>query len=144
MARVFVSTLLDRPIDDVWRRIRDFNALPEWVPAVASSRIEDGLSSDAVGCVRNFRLQDGGALREQLLSLNDHDHECVYSILESPMPVTGYVARLRLRPVTDGNRTYAEWTAEFGCPPEEEQALVDNIGQNVFLAAFHQLASQLA
>jgi len=144
MVRVFTSTVLDAPIETVWGRIRDFNGLPTWTPFVVASRIEDGLPSDAVGCVRNFRLADGGELRERLLALSDREHSCAYSILESPMNVEGYVACLRLLPISDGDRTYAEWSAEFTCPPDEEAELVERIGQGVFLASFARLAELLA
>lgn len=139
MTRVFTSAVIPAPIDAVWRKIRDFNALPDWNPAVADSRIEDDLASDAVGCVRNFHLQDGGHLREQLLGFSDIDHSCTYSILESPMPVENYRATLRLLPITDGDRTYAEWTAEFTCPASEEFDLVESIGQGVFQGSFDSL-----
>ncbi len=144
MAKVFTSSVISAPIEKVWARIRDFNALPSFVPLVKSSTIEGGLPSDRVGCVRNFTTQDGDRLRERLLALSDRDHSCTYNILESHMPVRGYVATLRLLPITDGNRTYAEWTAEFDCPPEAEQDLVHSIGQEVFQAAFDRLGSMFA
>jgi hypothetical protein len=139
MARVYVSTVIDAPATQVWARVRDFNALPSWVPGVIDSRIEDGLPSDKVGCVRAFRLTDGGALREQLLGLSDYDLFCTYSILESPMPLENYVATLRLTPVTDGDRTFAEWTAEFDCDQAEEAGLVASIGTNDFQAGVDSL-----
>ena len=85
------------------------------------------------------RLKDGGVIREQLLTLSDYDFQCTYSILESPMGVENYVATLKLTPVTDGNRTFAEWSAEFDCAPEREQALAQQIAQGVFQAAFNSL-----
>ena len=65
MVRVYVSTVLDAPPDAVWARLRDFNGLPQWTPFVAESRIEEGLPADRIGCVRNFRLRDGGVIRER-------------------------------------------------------------------------------
>lgn len=144
MARVFTSTVLSAPVERVWERIRDFNALPAWNPNVERSEIEDGREADAVGCVRSFVLRDGGQLREQLLSLSDEELSFSYSILDSPMPVEGYVATVRLLPVSDGDRTYAEWSAEFDCPPEVEEELVEHIGQGVFLHSFQELERQLA
>ena len=55
MARVYVSSVIDAPAAKVWARVRDFNGLPGWHPAIAESRIENGEPSDKVGCVRNFR-----------------------------------------------------------------------------------------
>lgn len=139
MIRVFTSTIIDAPAEQVWGRVRDFNALPDWTPFVAQSRIEAGLASDRIGCVRNFQLHDGGTIREQLLALSDFDYTCTYSILESPMGVENYVATLRLLPVTDGNRTFAEWSAEFDCAPGREAELAQHIGKGVFQAAFDLL-----
>jgi Polyketide cyclase / dehydrase and lipid transport len=144
MPRVYISSVINAPAGRVWERVRDFNALPRWVPAVRESRIENGEPADKIGCVRAFRLQNGDPLREKLLGLSDFDYFCTYSILESPMPLTDYIATLRLTPVTDGDRTFAEWTAEFECAPEVAQELVSNIGQNVFQAAFESLKRQMA
>jgi hypothetical protein len=139
MIKVYTSSVIDAPADAVWSQVRDFNALPRWTPFVADSRIEGGLPADQVGCVRNFVLKDGGAIREQLLALSDFDYTCTYSILDSPMGVENYVATLKLTPVTDGNRTFAEWWAEFDAPPGREAELAESIGQGVFQAAFTSL-----
>ena len=143
MARVYVSSVIDAPPARVWERVRDFNGLPRWHPLIRDSRIENGEPSDRVGCVRDFHLQNGDRIREKLLGLSDYDYFCTYSILESPMPLTGYIATLRLTPVTDGDRTFAEWTAEFDCAPEAEEGLVGNIGTNVFQAGFNALKRQV-
>jgi len=137
--RIFTSSVLNAPVEDVWAKIRDFNGLPDWHPAIAESRIEDDLPSDQVGCIRNFNLQDGGNIREQLLALSDSDHSCTYSILVSPMGVENYVATLRLGRITDGNRTYIEWTAEFNSAPDAEAGLIDLIGGGVFQGGFDAL-----
>ncbi|MCX7325898.1 MAG: SRPBCC family protein [Hyphomicrobiales bacterium] len=143
MARVYVSSIIDAPAAKVWARVRDFNALPRWVPAVRESRIENGEPADKVGCVRDFYLQNGDHLRERLLGLSDYDMFCTYSILESPMPLTDYIATLRLTPVTDGDKTFIEWTAEFECAPELAADLVSGIGMNVFQAGFDSLKRQM-
>lgn len=143
MARVYVSSVIDAPVARVWERVRDFNGLPRWHPAIRDSRIENGEPADRVGCIRDFHLQNGDRIREKLLGLSDYDYFCTYSILESPMPLTGYVATLRLTPVTDGDRTFAEWTAEFDCAPEAEEGLVSGIGTNVFQAGFNALKRQV-
>lgn len=139
MPQVYTSSVINAPADRVWATVRDFNALPEWHPSIAESRIEAGAPADQVGCVRAFRLHDGGAIREKLLALSDYDFCCTYSILESPMGVSNYVATLKLTPITDGGRTFAEWSAEFDCPPEREDELVQQIGQGVFQGGFDAL-----
>jgi hypothetical protein len=139
MAHVYVSSVIPAPAAEVWRVIRDFNALPVWTPFVAESRIESAMASDQVGCIRNFRLKDGGVIREKLLALSDYDLSCTYAILESPMGVSDYTATLSLTPVTETNATFAQWTADFRCPAEREPDLVRQIGEGVFQAAFTAL-----
>ncbi|HWV83084.1 MAG TPA: SRPBCC family protein [Hyphomicrobiaceae bacterium] len=144
MPRVYASSVIDAPAARVWEKIRDFNALPRWHPRIRESRIENGEPSDKVGCVRDFRLQNGDRLREKLLGLSDYDMFCTYAILESPMPLTDYIATLRLTPISDGDRTFIEWTAEFDCAAEVAADLVDGIGSGVFQAGFDALKRQMA
>ena len=139
MARVYVSSVINAPAASVWERVRDFNGLPRWHPRIRDSRIEDALPADKVGCIRNFNLQSGDTIREQLLGLSDYDMFCTYSILESPMPLEDYVATLRLTPVTENDRTFIEWSAEFSCDPADEGDLIDGIGTNVFQTGFDAL-----
>lgn len=139
MVRVYVSSVIEAGADAVWQRIRDFNGLPQWHPGIEVSRIENGEASDKVGCIRNFQTREGGRIREKLLALSDFDYSCTYSILESPMGVDNYVATLKLTPVTDGNRTFAEWSAEFDCDDKRERELSELIGAQVFQGGFDAL-----
>ena len=144
MIQVYTSSVIDTTAEAVWARIRDFNALPIWHPSIADSRIENNQPSDRVGCVRYFHLRDGGLIRERLLALSDYDFTCSYSILESPMGVENYVATLKLTPVTDGGRCFAEWSAEFDCPSSRETELSQQIGQGVFQVGFDALKRYFA
>jgi NADPH:quinone reductase-like Zn-dependent oxidoreductase len=142
MTRVYASTVLDAPIERVWQILRDFNGHDRWHPAITTSRIEAG-TSDAVGAVRRFRLADGSELREQLLELSDATHEFRYCLLSSPLPLMGYVARVRLRPVTDGNRTLWEWSSEFTPPPYREAELIALVREGIYRAGFEALRQSL-
>ncbi|MDR6289815.1 MULTISPECIES: SRPBCC family protein [Inquilinus] len=140
MIRVTTSSVINAPVETVWKTVRDFNAMPGWHPVIASSKVENGGPSDRIGCVRSMELADnGGTVRERLLTLSDSDHSVTYAILSAPMPVENYVATLRLVPVTDGNRSFAEWTAEFDVTAENEAAMRKLIGQGVFQAGFDSL-----
>jgi len=139
MPKVYASSVINAAADRVWTQIRDFNGLPGWHPRIVQSRIEQDQPADKIGCVRNFRLETGAAFREKLLGLSDFDYSCTYSILESPMGVENYVATLKLTPITDGNRSFVEWSAEFDCAPADAAELVENIGTNVFQDGFDAL-----
>jgi len=144
MAKVYCSAVVPANASAVWAVVRDFNALPNWTPFVAESRIEQNRPSDQIGCVRNFRLKDGGRIRERLLALSDYEMSFEYSILESPMGVENYVATFRLIPITDVDHTFAEWSAEFDAAPEREDDLVRSIGNNVFAAGLTALKARFA
>jgi hypothetical protein len=139
MAKVFTSSVINAPVGEVWAAIRDFNGLPDWHPVIARSEIEEGRDADAVGCVRSFYLQDGAHIREQQLALSDVDRSVTYSILDSPLALEGYVATLSLAPITDGDRTFAQWSAEFTCAAADEAGLVDLVGNGVFQGGFDAL-----
>jgi hypothetical protein len=144
MAKVYASTVIPAPASAVWAVVRDFNALPKWTKFVAESRIEHNLPADKVGCIRNFRLVNGGRIRERLLALSDYEMSCMYSILESPLGVENYVATLRLIPVTETDETFAEWTAEFDAPPEREEKIAADTGRDVFAAGLGTLKTRFA
>ncbi len=140
MARAYASSVINAPIERVWARIRDFNGLPSWHPAIKASTIEGGGPASEVGCVRAMTLADDGKIRERLLALSDVDTYYTYVILDSPLPVRNYQATLRLRPIADGSRTYAEWTAHFDPDPVEQQAAtIEFVGQGVFQGGFNAL-----
>ena len=147
MAHIYVSMVIDAPIEDVWAIARDFTG--HWHSSViVNSSIEGGLPSDRVGCVRAFELNDGGKLRELLVGMSDERHEFSYRILESPLPVEDYVATVRFKPVTvtpagGSGATFGEWVVDFRVPPEEERATVETV-RGVFEDGFADLAALLA
>src|SRR5262245_48747996 len=143
LQRVTRSTVIDAPIQRVWEVLRDFNSHLYWHPIIETSEIEDGLAPDQVGCVRNFTLKDGNALREQLLTLDDHNHVSTYCILDSTIPLQRYVATVRLKPVTDGRRTFWHWQSTFATPPGRERELAESVGNGVYEAGFAALRDYL-
>jgi hypothetical protein len=117
MATAYYSTVLDRPAQDVWEIIRDFNNYPVWVAGAGESRIEDGKSGSTVGAIRNV-LYQGHRIRQRLLAQSDVERSQTYEFCDAPtLPVTGFQATLRVTPVVDGNRAFVEWWANFDCEP---------------------------
>ena len=74
--------------------------------------------------------------------MSDYEYSCTYAILESPMEVENYIATLKLTPITDGDRTFAEWSADFDCAPQQETQLIERVGNGVFQAGFDALKSR--
>ena len=144
MAKAYASAVIDAPIETVWKIVRDFNGLPNWHPAIARSEIEGGLSCAEVGCIRSFHLTDGAHVREQLLALSDSEHSLSYSFVTPAFPVKNYLASIRLLPVTDGSRTFAEWTATFDEEPEDTGKYAEIVSAHVFAAGWTALQAKLA
>lgn len=139
MATVSISSVIDAPIEKVWARIRDFNGLPGWHPRMVESQIEDGKAATDIGCVRNFKLVSGASVREKLIAFSDDDHLVTYSIVGHPMPITNHTSTLKLDRVTDGDRTYAVWTATFDAPADKADDIAKGMGANVFQGGFDAL-----
>ncbi len=136
MPKIVKSTIINAPTDRVWNVLRDFNGHYRWHPAVATSAIERGQPSDKIGCVRRFKLADGGELREQLLALSDLEQSFSYCLLDTPIPLFNYVAHVRLLPVTDGDRTFWHWECRFTTRAGEEQRLIAMVGEEIYQAGF--------
>ena len=139
MVTATVSSVIAAPIEKVWEKIRDFNGLPTWHPRMVESEIEGDLPADQIGCIRKFKLVSGATIREKLLAFSDADHLVSYSILETPQPITNHKATLKLTRITDGDQTFAEWTATFDAPPAEADAVAAGMGTNVFQGGFNAL-----
>lgn len=137
MAKIHASGVILAPVESVWEYVRDFNGLPKWFPGVTDSHIEPGVAVNQAGCVRNFGLEGGPRIREQLLTLSDQEHVCNYKMVECPLPIANYVATLRLS-VRDGNGTLAEITSQFDSPPAQEKEMVGLL-TNTYNGAFDLL-----
>ena len=143
MVKVVKSTIVDAPVEAVWAVLRDFNGHEEWHPVVADSAIERGQSSDKVGCVRRFHLQDGAELREQLLTLSDADMAFSYCLLDTPVPLLNYVAHVRLAPVTDGDATFWHWESQFDTPPGRETELQQMVAEGIYQSGFNAIRAHM-
>lgn len=145
MTKIFVSAVIDAPVEKVWAQVRDFNNMPDWHPKFSRSHIEGGSPSDRIGCIRNFDIAGGGGtIRERLLELSDIEYSFRYCILTSPLAVRGYVAQLTLYPVTVGDKTVGIWTAEFEPTDDNEAGTVDAVANGTFGLAFEVLNDRLA
>ena len=143
MISVNKTAAFDVPVQMIWAKVRDFNALPKHHPAVEDSYIEDGQDGHQVGCIRRFYLKQGGMFREQLLKLDEKQHLCVYAILESPIPVRNYIATIQLKPLNEGASTLMEWNAQFECDSSQVQEMESWVG-NVFEDGFQCLEKMVS
>ena len=113
-----MSTTLYVPAAAVWNMVGGFNQLARWHPAVASSEEK----SEKGATIRKLTLHGGGTIIEKLDGLDPKERTYTYSILESPLPVAGYKAKLHVTEAEDGRSCTVEWSSEFeasGAPENE-------------------------
>jgi hypothetical protein len=132
MAKSYYSTVIDRPADQVWALVRDFNDYPRYIEGVDASEIEDDKPGDAVGAVRRFRYA-GHWIRQRLRAHSDADRTFTYAGLDPfPFPAAAaggaalpapidYEGTLRVTPVVAGNRTFVEWSVAYECDREDRE-----------------------
>ena len=106
MAKVSMNSAVNIGADELWKMIGPFNALPDWHPAVTSSKLEDG------GKLRRLSLLGGAQIVERLEKIDDGDRLYRYSIVSGPLPVANYTATLRVKDDGKGRATI-EWSSEF-------------------------------
>jgi hypothetical protein len=130
---------VDASAERVWTTIRRFDAVAAWLPFVKSSPIEDGGDPTRVGCVRVLTQTDGEVFREVLVALSDAERFYSYTFASSPVPVRDHRTTLRVRPITEGDRSYVEWSSRFDIDPKHEAQLVDLMNRN-FVNGLRNLA----
>jgi carbon monoxide dehydrogenase subunit G len=100
---------IDAPADVVWARIKNFDALKDWHPAVASSPADKG---NEEGSVRQVTLKGGGSLTETLESWNDAQKKYSYRLKDGgALPVTNYTSTITVS--ADGAKSTVEWRGAF-------------------------------
>ena len=132
MTKVSLSTKLAVPADQVWNVIGGFNALPNWHPAVKESKL------DAGGRVRKLDLAGGGSMTEKLEKFDDRQHVYSYSIVQGPLPVSNYVATLKVNRSKDGKACTVEWSSQFS-PAGASEADAAKMVEGIYQAGFESL-----
>jgi carbon monoxide dehydrogenase subunit G len=100
---------INAPADAVWARIRNFDALKDWHPAVAESPADKG---NAEGSVRQLKLKGGGALTETLESYDEAKKKYSYRAKDGgALPVTNYTSTISV--TAEGSGSVVEWRGAF-------------------------------
>jgi hypothetical protein len=124
---------------EVWQRVKDFPGVVRWLPGIDSLTP----TGAGVGALRTVILKDGNRVVERLESLDEAARTLSYTILESTLPLAGYVASLTVRDL--GPRgCEVEWYSTFGAKgaPEQEVAALIEKGYRQALARLSRLCSR--
>ncbi len=129
MGKTYQATVIDAPVDEVWRTIRDFHDM-SWAPNVIQSVEKVGdRSGDEIGAVRILN----GAFVETLKVLDNERRTFSYSIDDGPSPISkddvrNYVGQVRVSEATEeGGGTLVEWSSSWELNDEPASEFCHNI-----------------
>jgi carbon monoxide dehydrogenase subunit G len=107
--KVIEKISIDAPAAAVWARIKNFDALKDWHPAIAESPADKG---NEVGSVRQLKLKGGGELTESLEGFSDEQMKYNYRAKDGgALPVTNYTSTIQV--TADGAKAIVEWRGAF-------------------------------
>lgn len=132
--KVEETVTIAAPPDKVWAKVKDFDQLAAWNPAVTSSK---GKGGNEAGAEREVELKAGGKLVDSLDEYLANEMNYSYR-LETPdiehFPVSFYSATLAVHPGKDGGsevewdaRFYRADTGNFPAEDQNDQAAIDAI-----------------
>lgn len=118
----------------VWSTISDFCSIKDWHPAIADCK-ESKEGSDTF---RVLTLKDnGGSIKEKLTGSDDTSYS--YEIVESPLPVKNYSAKLWVEPDDrDPARTVIHWDATFDANGKSDDEATKAIS-DIFMAGLKSI-----
>jgi carbon monoxide dehydrogenase subunit G len=120
---------IERSPDDVWKLLREFGALAQYMPGVESCTLD--------GDVRTIAMM-GIEIKEQLRSLDDDNRTISYSVVESPMGnLESHLATQTVTP--EGTGSHLTWAVEV--TPDELLGLFLPVYEGAVEALKKQLES---
>jgi mxaD protein len=109
--KVSKEVTIDAPADQVWEKIKNFDGLDTWHPAVATDQIVSGKNNE-VGAERLLTLKDGGTIKEKLLGYDAKGHSFKYAILEGVLPVSDYTSTISVK-AAGKDKSTVTWSGNF-------------------------------
>lgn len=137
--RTFQSIRVAAPAETVWQSLRDFHDF-SWSNIIETCEKVGDQAGDLVGAQRVLN----GVFKETLIEHNDGTYSIRYSIDDGPNPVSSgdvkeYMGHLQLRPITNDNSTYVEWSSSWKADGDEAVEFCSGIYNALLgeLAAHH-------
>ncbi|WP_336485936.1 SRPBCC family protein [Methylobacterium nigriterrae] len=118
------SAMIAAPPATVWKTIGTFCGIGDWHPAVETC----ALSEKGGKKVRTLSLKGGGTILEEEQSRDDRKMAYTYTILESPLPVSGYTSTIMVAP--EGSGSKVTWSGSFqakGAPDAKAQEVIGGV-----------------
>ena len=123
MPEIERSVHLAAPAADVWAAIGDFDGMPNWHPAVNTSRTwQEGTDQ-----LRELVVVGNIRLTERLVSHDDGARTYRYAVVDGPLPVEGYTSKIIVTDNGDGTSTVT-WSAQYQLAGASDEIAREAIG----------------
>ena len=107
--KVVETITIAAPASVVWAKIKNFDALKDWHPAIEASPADKG---NTEGSERKLSLKGGGTLVETLERYDDAKMRYSYRAKDGgALPVTNYTSTISVS--GEGNTSTVEWRGAF-------------------------------
>jgi hypothetical protein len=122
----------------IWEMVGEFCSIKDWHPLVADCKE----AKEEGGTFRTLTLKNGGSIKEKLISSDDTSYS--YEIVESPLPVKNYQAKLWVEEDErePDRRTTIHWDATFdangAADADAEKTIAD-----IFLAGLKNIKQKV-
>ncbi|MFI0976306.1 SRPBCC family protein [Streptomyces sp. NPDC021093] len=136
------TTVVTADPDAVWQLIGTFGGLADWHPLLPPSVIEDGADPETPGAVQAFSVNGQVVIRERLLEKDDARRTIRYTIQESAVPVSDYVATLSVHPHHAGAEIH--WTATYEAAPALVPDIEKHFGDTIYTTGLNALKERFA
>jgi hypothetical protein len=109
-AKLNVARSLDLSADpdEVFAVVGDFGGIDKYMDGIEKVDLE----GEGVGAVRTLTLADGAKVVETLTALDAEAMTLSYAIQESPLPVDGYQATMKVSAL-EGGGSRVDWSSTF-------------------------------
>lgn len=128
----------------VWAVVGHFGDL-NWHPVIASTEITKG-KDGRKGAERTLTAKDGAKFVEELLMRSDREQSIKYRFVSAPLPVSDYVATLKVRKAKGGSTIV--WSSQFRRKDEKPAGGADDTGvrkivSGIYTSGLDSLKKQL-
>jgi len=118
-----------------WKLIGDFCGIKNWHPVIVGCEIK----MDGMAKVRTLTAKDGAKFVEKEVARDDSTDSYTYTILTSPLPLTGYKSTLSV--TGSGDKSTITWTGSF--TPNAPDNGVEKVVSSIYQAGLGGLKSKL-
>jgi hypothetical protein len=136
MGKTYQSAVINAPVNQVWKKIRNFHDLSWGAAVVEKCEAVGEKPGDQIGARRILN----GVFHETLVAFSELDKSFKYSIDDGPAPVSKndvkeYIGAVRLISITDNDTCLIKWSSSWEAPNDD----ACDFCRNIYVALINEL-----